>query len=568
MEVGADPSPESIDRELARAEASKRRTRLIFAGSALFAVVGVVVLQLARSHQDERVLEKAWNDAAGCLFGGSVKPDEKASVRFRAIKLATAGKEERRKWPERCVDSLATLNHTLVQQKVGNDVANHAHKLMEELRKGHSTTNLSYAVDQLAESAAGVGLSLENIKRPEDKPPEKPASVWNITTLPESARLTDFAVAPHAVSSDRWAGADLNVLLREEGADDPPVLCTFVAGSPSAQCRKIAGPAAHAKELRLRGTHDQRVSPLLFGREMGQDIVFRSDTGEEVTRGNIQTAWLADTGYVALATGPIDDEVGTFELLQQPRPGAALTRHKLGPDNFNATTVMNWAVAYGQFVLQSVLVDEEAEERELPRFRSQPLPATDPENGWRDVGELDWVNAPMHFCASQKALVLKVGTRSGYLVFFQEGGWGTPSRRERLGSVVQCQNGKMLLHDFGPIRACDPSGCTDAGLTDASFGDLAVVRTRRTVLGDKLIGIAESEIREGIRYVVGTGEVHLLFDDLVRQGEVQTNSTISGTRIFSRDGFAVALLFSEDGVIAIYFGADGKPKPAKVSWSK
>lgn len=569
MEVGGDPSPESIDRELARVERNKRRTRIIFAASALLAIVGVVVLQLARTYQAKRVLRTAWDEAAGCLFGGPLDPDERASLRFRRIKLAVDETEKlKRRYPERCIAPLATLHHTLIKQDKKSELAKHVHKLKAELEQGHGLKNLSYVIDQLAESARASELSVDDIPRPDDDAPPEPIVTWDITTVGSAARLTDAPLGAHAVSSDKWPGAVLNLLLHDPKADVPPVLCRFDDGGPDASCRELGGAAARGKELRLAGTADRRAAPLLFGRALSQDVVFRSDTGEEITRGAIQTAFVAEDGYVAMTTAPLDDDIGTFELLEQTR-GEPVRRLGFGPDDFGATTITNWAVAYGQLVIQTVVVDDdlpEDEDPELPKMRARSLPVLAAGKAeLTEVGALDWVNAPLSFCASQEALAMKVGTRAGYLTFFDGRGWSMPSRHERLGNVVGCRGTSVLLHDFGPIRACDAKACKDAGLMDASFGDFSHVRARRTVLGDKLLAVAESEERRGLRYVHGDGEVSMLFDDLVRQGEVQVNSTVSGTRIFSREGFAVALLFTEEGVVAIYFGPDGRAQPAKVS---
>lgn len=562
--IGADPSPASIDRELARAESRKRRTRLILAASALFAVVGVVVLQLARAHRQKRVLYAAWNEAAGCLFGGALEPGESASLRLRAIKLGAVGEPDGT-WPARCADGLATLHYTLVKQDKGDELAKHAHKLMTELQTGHGAANLSYPVDQLVAAAAALGLSATDVDLPAEKPP-RPLEAPNITTLSLDARLTEIAFGAHAISADRWPGDELSLLLNDDTIDAPPILCTFDATGPEGRCRKITGPAASAEELRLGGTGAAGAPPLLFARAISEDVVFRSDTGQEVTRGNLQTAWIGKDGHVAIATGPIDDEAGTFELLTQRRPGAPVSRHPLGPKDFEATTLTNWAVAHGLFVLQSVVIDEDAEEPPTPRLRSQRLPTEAPAAGFVDAGELDWVNAPMSFCAAGDLVGLALGTSSGYLALHREGRWSAPQHMERLGNVVQCREEAVLLHDFGAIRACDARGCKDAHLEDADFGPLSPVRPRRTVLGDKLLGVAESEVRQGIRFVYGAGEQQLLFDDLVRGGEVQVNSTVSGTRIFSRARFAVITLFTEGGVFAFYVGRDGEPEPARLTF--
>src|SRR5690606_35726189 len=142
-------------------------------------------------------------------------------------------------------------------------------------------------------------------------------------------------------------------------------------------------------------------------------------------------------------------------------------------------------------------------EQPAPKLRALTLPVNDLKRSFVEEGDLDWVNAPFSFCASQTSLALQVGTRRGYLSFFDGKAWSTPEAQERLGALLQCRDNTILLHDFGPIRACDAKDCKDAGLTDAVFGDLDLVRSRRTVLADSVLGIAESDMRQGLRFVHG-----------------------------------------------------------------
>jgi hypothetical protein len=149
---------------------------------------------------------------------------------------------------------------------------------------------------------------------------------------------------------------------------------------------------------------------------------------------------------------------------------------------------------------------------------------------------------------------------------FHDNRWSVPLYQERLGNIVECRGDAVLLHDFGPIRRCDATTCQSAELIDADFGDLEVVSPRRTVLGNQLLAVAESNTRGGIRYVQGDQTPGVLLDDLVRNREVQVNSTVSGTRIFSRPGFAVVTLFTDSGVFAFYFADGQAPVPAQIRW--
>jgi hypothetical protein len=59
----------------------------------------------------------------------------------------------------------------------------------------------------------------------------------------------------------------------------------------------------------------------------------------------------------------------------------------------------------------------------------------------------------------------------------------------------------------------------------------------------------------------------ILFDDLVKDGQVQKLSTLFDLRLFSRDGFAILLLSTVSGVYAIRIDAEGMTTPVEVEWT-
>ncbi len=559
--IDTDPSPESIDRELARAEARKRRTRWLLAGSAALAVVGVVALQLARAHHQRRVLETAWSHAAGCLLGGPLPKGASPSLHVHRTKLALAG--QKTDWPARCAEPLESLNQELVKQKRGEALASHAHTLATELAAGATKPDHAYLLDQLAAKAAELELSTSAVQAWGDALPA-PIVAPNLTTLPADARLVATPLGAHAIASDLWPGTELHLLLHDAATDAPPCVCTFNRAGPDAVCRTITGAAARAEGLRLGGTTAPGAPPLLFGRLDSEEVVFRSDSGDEVARGNLGSAFIGPDGAVAVIVLG-DHGEGSFELVEEARPGAPRTRRLVAPKDFEATKLTLGVVAHGVALVQTLNDEDESETPEPPALHAATLPLPTSGPAFTKVGALDAVNASLSLCRTTQALVLQVGRSHGYLAFFADGSWSVSERHEQLGNQVACRGEAVLLHDVGPVRACDRRGCRDAGLEDVDFGDVGVVRPRRAVLGDKLLGVAESEHRQGVRWVHGAGTPEVLFDDRVRKDEVQVNSTVSGTRIFSRDGFAVVTLFTDEGVVAFYFGADAKPEPARIT---
>ena len=60
------------------------------------------------------------------------------------------------------------------------------------------------------------------------------------------------------------------------------------------------------------------------------------------------------------------------------------------------------------------------------------------------------------------------------------------------------------------------------------------------------------------------GADHVLFDDLVKDGRVQNESTLLGMLLAGRGTFAVVLATTPKGVYALRFDADGAAKPATI----
>ncbi len=58
----------------------------------------------------------------------------------------------------------------------------------------------------------------------------------------------------------------------------------------------------------------------------------------------------------------------------------------------------------------------------------------------------------------------------------------------------------------------------------------------------------------------------ILFDDMVKDGQVGKLSTLFDLRLFSRDGFAILLMNTVAGVHALRIDAGGKVAPVAVKW--
>ena len=59
----------------------------------------------------------------------------------------------------------------------------------------------------------------------------------------------------------------------------------------------------------------------------------------------------------------------------------------------------------------------------------------------------------------------------------------------------------------------------------------------------------------------------VLYDDLIKDGQVQKLSTLFDLRLFSRDGFAILLLSTVSGVYAVRLDAQGMVTPVEIEWT-
>ena len=90
-------------------------------------------------------------------------------------------------------------------------------------------------------------------------------------------------------------------------------------------------------------------------------------------------------------------------------------------------------------------------------------------------------------------------------------------------------------------------------------------------LDGKLLVVWAAGERGGVRMRLGPIETIaaapevILYDDLVKDGRVQSLSTLFDLKLFSREGFALLILSTVTGVHGLRIDADGKVTPLAIT---
>jgi hypothetical protein len=307
---------------------------------------------------------------------------------------------------------------------------------------------------------------------------------------------------------------------------------------------------------------------VLVGRD-GEDGVHRSDSGEKITAMKVYGAYIGKDGYVAIA-GHASDDDGRFELVQQRGPGAPIDKRRIEPGDFSpkATQIHRKQVLWEQLLVQTV---DDAATDHAPHVHALALPA---EDGAKPVSlmPLNWVNAVILGCRTPETVVARVGIEQGYLTFFSGAKWSTPAPVDYFPRAMSCDKGEAIFTNMdGTQQRCTPAACQETLGSGATFDPFKPREGAVADLNGKVLVISLTEEGGALRYRWDAGKAldrkgqdRVLFDDLVRDGAVQQDSTVLGMLLLGRGRFAVVLMTTPKGVYALRFGPDGKPAPATI----
>ncbi|HHH12226.1 MAG TPA: hypothetical protein ENK23_09180 [Sorangium sp.] len=553
----------------------KRRTQLV-----LFVVIPLVLAAAAVAfwyldgQAAEREVAEAFNRASACLVGTPLADGEVASIRMRAMQLGALRSERATNsdasWPSRCAGAVAQLHQSL--RKHGRDkdgaqgLAQQAETFAIALRKAQPHTDTSVAADALFAAAKQQGLAAKEV--PLTVPSPSPIVGLTLGDLPDSARITPQQYTLDRVSSTMMVGTELHVLIYDKAIDPAPLLCSFSQTSGD-RCRVLKGEFAGKSGLRLGGTADSGAAPLIFVGRDGEDGIFRSDTLKQVTALRAQSAYVSKDGYVAIASRALQSD-GQFDLVQQASADQPPQVTRIKPHVFRPkiNQIHRKQLLWGKLLVQ--VLDDNASDMK-PRLQYKRLPAAKPNSAFTDIAPLGWVNAPVVGCKTADTVVVRVGSRRGFITFFQNERWSSPVPSNNLLGVFTCDRGEAVFTGDGPQLRCTAAGCKWVDGLPATFEPFPVRERAWTDLNGKVLSVALTDGRGGVRYRYAEGKNlqldgadALLVDDLVYDGKVQPNTGILGMVLAGRGRYAVVLLSTRNGLYALRFNSDGKPTPAVI----
>jgi hypothetical protein len=566
------PPPESsLDsiRDLQR-EAAKKKKRALTVVLVAIVVLGAggAGVWMMQASAGEKAIRDAWSNASACLVGAPLAENERASLRMRAIQLVAVHTERDKpstsKWPGRCADSVAGVFEALRRHggDEHGDLSTKAEAAAVELRKADTMTDVSKVMDAMFDAAKAAGIRADAVSLTDPTP--EPVKAFTLDTLPESARITPLQFTLDRVTATSMLDSSIHVLIHDRRVDPSGILCTFpVEGAD--RCKVLGGELQGKTALAIGGTSDEGASPLVFVGRDGEEGIYRSDTLEKVAAVRAESAWSAKDGFVAIGAAPSDED-GTFEILVQATPGAQVQKETVKPGDIQAETTN----IYGQRILWGTLLVgayEKGDDDIVLAHRQLP---TGPKAAFTKLDEVEWRNVSMAACRTPAAMILKVGNR---LWFEQAGKWSAPVRLQSAMQVFTCDGDEAVFTDaWGSQVRCNNADCPEpTGGIEAKFDPFPVKQAYWADLGAKVLVVATTEERGGVRYRHGNGVNladkggdRLLLDDMVRGGDLASDSTVLGILLLSRGRFAVALVTTPAGVYAIRFDERGEPKGANI----
>lgn len=599
------PAPESVD--VITADRKKRQRTMLVGSLVALAVVGGGGFGLFRYQdaQQKRAVATAWSGLARCVTGGDLEANERPSQRFRNLQLVamTLNDVERtfegseKPWPISCASLGHTVNETMrsagMAESGKKDLAATAEALAKALNEGSSlSADLSDAIDTAFDQAKEAKVEIiGGVPAPKTPTPQHPLTVSYLGTVEPLSRAS-FTLKG-AFTDAHPAGA-LRMLVEEKGVDKSPFLCTFDPKQPTVLCKTLPKAIADGHGLRLLGTADDDSAPLVFAGERGTAGIFRADTGEKIDAMYSYGGYAKKDGSSAvLGYNGRDHDL----LITRRTAAGTIPRTKLELDFelgnlyyssqllWNAMLLRGWSKQNDR-KLYAATLDFRGEP-----FRDLGAVGVLPEPGRIDGGS----DEPPHIsgCRTEQATVVRVkGYSNDFMSFLIGGKWSPPISPEITGGILSCHGAEAVvtrLETAGADRAWKTSftqcHCTSAGCRGETVAIEKFLKGRYDFgpreghvdavdLDGKLLVVWAAGERGGVRMrlakadQIERAEDQILFDDMVKDGQVGKLSTLFDLRLFSRDGFAILLLNTLAGIHALRIDAGGKVAPVAVKWGE
>ncbi len=595
MSTHDEPIPESepaidLDR--------RRRTRrlALFAGAGLVAVgVGLFFVVRSMEAKSQQRIDQAWDQLSRCMVGDApLAAGETAPLRFRNIQLAamTLPADKRAEagglpWPARCAPAAHGLSEALREagraSKDGKDLSASAEelaKLLKSIDADPVIADLSSPVQSVWTLATDAGLTAHpGAAGPAPMAPAQPMTLASLR--PDDAITRSFFGFKNLFDEANPAEA-IRFVVEDKSVPESPFVCTVTAAS--AACRKLPAPLAAANGLRLLGTSDDGVEPLVFAGNRGSDGVFRSDTGAMIEKMYSYSGQVTRDGAAAI----LGWDEGTRELrLLRQQPGKAVQTHRVKLDLRIGNFFYSTATLWDQLLVRGV--SKEGAIRLLAR--PVDMSGGEPFGPEQDVGPLGQRGpageGTPHItgCRTSEAIVAKVeGHTDEFLTFKTSTGFSPPVVAPGRGGILSCRGAEATLTQVTrssiiQVR-CTPAGCSEKVVEAAEvFGKDKELAVREGFLAGadvdgKLLVIWGAGERGGLRMRLAPAEQlaratdTVLFDDLVQDQKLQKLSTLVEMKLLSRGKLALLLLSTPSGVHAVRIDASGKPSPVVAKWAK
>ncbi len=597
------PPPEPLE-ELVQ-DRAKRKQKVLLAVVLIPAVLGAGAYALLRRQdaQNRRAVASAWGSFSRCLLGGELQPNERPSLRLRAVQLTAAGMTDAERtaegsdkpWPASCAPLGHALRESLrtasMEEKGKKDLAHWSEHLGKLLAEPNAFMNdLTEPVEAAWDQAKEAGIEpIAGVSGP--KAPA-PASALHASFFSSVAPLSPVSFSLKAIYTDAHPGGTLRVLIDERSAPKAPFLCTFDASAASATCASLPAAVAKGHGLRLLGTADDGASPLVFAGNRGGEGVFRADTGEVIDALYSYGGYSTKDGAAAVLGW--DEGKKELVLVRKPKEKGR-DRSSIKPSFRVGNYYYSSQILWDQLILRGVNKNEER------RLYAQSLKwEGDQPDNFTDVGELEepglvtgGADEPPHIagCKTAQITVVRVkGYSNDFMSFLTGGAWSQPVSPQMTGGTLSCHGSEAVITRLEPAAAershktsVTQSRCSTAGCRAEVVQMEPLLKGRfelapreghvdAVALNEKLLIVWAAGDRGGVRMrlapadQIGKAGDVILFDDLVKDGQLQKLSSLLDLRLFSRPGFAVLLLSTVAGVHALRIDDGGKVTPVAITW--
>lgn len=594
-----DPHPKDLNvdpEELLAAQKRLRRKQLV--GLA----VGVAILggaggtgAFVLARRAEAARQGAWSRAATCIAGAG---EGHASARVRNAQLVAMGMpaEKRRAlgaeaWPDRCAPPLHALAEAAKESGDTSGLAEASEKLATAASSAQGlAVDLGPRVDDLFAKASAAGLALGPAAA--DVPEPARAAPMVLASLPKEARMFAEQVPLASIHRSPIADETPRFVVDDSAFARGPALCELAESPRAIHCTKIPPPAAAmSPALRLWGTTAPHAAPYVFAGDRGKSGIFRSDTGarvvEKLENGAYGATALDDgsLGYLNWQSSPPETHF-VHVASDGTRQETLLVPYKESSNPYYTTSIF-WSHAVYKSVrrpgdgIRLVVRDiDPAGHLGAPIDVGRIAEAGQIEGGESEEPHLTGCRA------GDTTVIRAKGWNATYLSFLVGGKWTAPVEASGLGGTIVCRPGEAMITRVRGVPqgrrfkgGVDLEHCTVSGCEDRSFrldsvladNDDVLPRDARAVrtadIDGKILLLWFAGDRGGLRArFAAPGELAsaadtILYDDHVRDGALQEESTMVDIDLIPAPHGALLLFGTIEGVYAFFFDAAGKPSP-------